>query len=423
MNNIKVSILGADGYVYQIPRIKEGMEALGHVLSEESPDLIYSNDPSGYNKALLLKKKYPKAYLILNFLDIPWHMPNIQKQTELLVKNYFLKADIITAISFKVKKDIGKFYDKKVHVIYNPIKDVYFDENVKKNNIFLYVGRTSDPVKRFSLVRESLLKIKDGEKNIKICGSQNPNFGNYLGVIKDQELNKLYNSSKYVLLPSASEGIGLPMIEGMICGAIPITCSDNLSAKEFSPADFICKPDAQSIVNKLAELNKEYEAKRELALKFGKKYKIQFDKKNIAKNIINCYSKKVQLLGPSGSGQLAKMVNQICIAGLVQGLSEAINFGLNAGLKMEDVIDVISKGAAQSWQMENRYKTMIDGKFEFGFAVDWMRKDLKIALDEAKKNNSPLPITKIVDGYYEEVQKMGGNRWDTSSLIRRLKKK
>ena len=145
-----------------------------------------------------------------------------------------------------------------------------------------------------------------------------------------------------------------------------------------------------------------------------------FDK---AKNIIDCYSKKVQLLGSSGSGQLAKMVNQICIAGLVQGLSEGINFGINAGLKMEDVIDVISKGAAQSWQMENRYKTMIDDKFEFGFAVDWMRKDLKIALDEAKKNNSPLPITKIIDSYYEEIQKMGGNRWDTSSLIKRFRRK
>ena len=148
--------------------------------------------------------------------------------------------------------------------------------------------------------------------------------------------------------------------------------------------------------------------------------KKDFDK---ARPIIDCYSKKVKLIGTSGSGQLAKMVNQICIAGLVQGLSEAINFGSNAGLKMEDVIEVISKGAAQSWQMENRHKTMIDDKFEFGFAVDWMRKDLRIALDEAKKNNSPLPITKIVDGYYEEIQKMGGNRWDTSSLIRRFRKK
>ena len=290
MNNIKVSILGADGYVCQIPRIKEGMEALGHVLSEESPDLIYSNDPRGYNKALFLKKKYPKAYLILNFLDMPWHISNIQKQTELLVKNYFLKADVITTISFKVKKDIGKFYDKKIHVIYNPIKDVYFDENIKKNNIFFYVGRASDPVKRFNLVRESLLKIKDGVKNTKICGSQNPNFGDYLGIIKDQELNKLYNASKYVLLPSSAEGIGLPMIEGMICGAIPITCSDNLTAREFSPPDFICEPYPQSIVNKIEELNKEYEAKRKIALEFGKKYKIQFDKKNIAKNIINIFN-------------------------------------------------------------------------------------------------------------------------------------
>ena len=144
-----------------------------------------------------------------------------------------------------------------------------------------------------------------------------------------------------------------------------------------------------------------------------------FDK---AKDKIDCYSKKMKLLGKSGSGQLAKMVNQICIGGLVQALSEAINFGMNAGLKMEDVIEVISKGAAQSWQMENRYKTMIDDKFEFGFAVDWMRKDLKIAIEEAKKNNSPLPITEVIDKYYAEVQDMGGNRWDTSSLIRRFRK-
>ena len=127
-------------------------------------------------------------------------------------------------------------------------------------------------------------------------------------------------------------------------------------------------------------------------------------------------------MGPAGNGQLTKMVNQICIAGLVQGLSEAINFGINAGLNMHDVIEVISKGAAQSWQMDNRHKTMIEDKFDYGFAVDWMRKDLKIAMDEAKKNNSPLPITKLIDEYYAEVQKMGGQRWDTSSLIKRFRK-
>jgi len=147
--------------------------------------------------------------------------------------------------------------------------------------------------------------------------------------------------------------------------------------------------------------------------------KVNFDK---AKDIIDCYSKKMKLLGAAGNGQLAKMVNQICIAGLVQGLSEAINFGVKSGLNMEDVIEVISKGAAQSWQMENRYKTMLEDKFEHGFAVDWMRKDLKIAMEEAKNNGSLLPITEVVDKYYSEVQEMGGNRWDTSSLIRRLSK-
>ena len=146
---------------------------------------------------------------------------------------------------------------------------------------------------------------------------------------------------------------------------------------------------------------------------------VDFDK---AKDKIDCYSKKMKLLGGAGNGQLAKMVNQICIAGLVQGLSEAINFGMKAGLNMEDVIEVISKGAAQSWQMENRYKTMIDDKFDFGFAVDWMRKDLKIAMDEAKNNGSLLPVTELVDKFYGEVQGLGGNRWDTSSLIKRFRK-
>ena len=142
-----------------------------------------------------------------------------------------------------------------------------------------------------------------------------------------------------------------------------------------------------------------------------------------AKPIIDCYSQKVNLIGPSGSGQLTKMMNQMCIAGAVQGLSEAINFGINAGLDMDKVMDTISKGAAQSWQMENRYRSMTDNKFDFGFAVDWMRKDLAIVIEEAKRNGSPIPVTEIVDGYYAKVQEMGGNRWDNSSLIALLKKK
>ena len=142
-----------------------------------------------------------------------------------------------------------------------------------------------------------------------------------------------------------------------------------------------------------------------------------------AEPVIDCYSKKVKLIGPCGSGQLTKMMNQMCIAGTVQGLSEAINFGINAGLDMDKVMETISKGAAQSWQMENRYRTMTDDKFDYGFAIDWMRKDLKIAIEEAKRNGSPVPITEIIDGYYAEVQEMGGNRWDSSGLIARLKKK
>lgn len=136
--------------------------------------------------------------------------------------------------------------------------------------------------------------------------------------------------------------------------------------------------------------------------------------------VIDCYAKSAKLLGPAGSGQLAKMVNQICIAGLVQGLAEGVHFAKQAGLDAAAVFDVIQHGAAGSWQMVNRHQTMIDDQFDFGFAVDWMRKDLKIALDEARSNGAQLPVTALVDQFYSEVQKMGGNRWDTSSLVKRL---
>jgi 3-hydroxyisobutyrate dehydrogenase len=141
-----------------------------------------------------------------------------------------------------------------------------------------------------------------------------------------------------------------------------------------------------------------------------------------AKPVIDAYARACNLMGTPGSGQLAKMVNQICIAGLVQGLSEGIHFAKKAGLDIEKLIATISKGAAQSWQMENRYKTMMADKFDFGFAVDWMRKDLGICLGEARKNGANLPVTALVDQFYAEVQKMGGKRWDTSSLLARLER-
>jgi 3-hydroxyisobutyrate dehydrogenase len=157
----------------------------------------------------------------------------------------------------------------------------------------------------------------------------------------------------------------------------------------------------------------------QLTVMCGSNDQASFDRVN---PVIDAYAKRCQLLGKAGSGQLAKMVNQICIAGIAQGLSEALNFAMRAGLNPDDVVDVISKGAAQSWQMENRAKTMVRDEFEFGFAVEWMRKDLAICFDEAKRNGAQLPMTEMVDKFYEEVIAMGGKRWDTSSLIARLTK-
>jgi len=141
-----------------------------------------------------------------------------------------------------------------------------------------------------------------------------------------------------------------------------------------------------------------------------------------ARPVISHFARAVTLMGPSGAGQLTKMVNQICVAGVLQGLAEGIAFGLKAGLDMKLALEVITKGAATSWQMENRGKTMVDDKFDFGFAVDWMRKDLRICMETARETGADLTVTQAIDGYYREVQAMGGGRWDTSSLIRRLRK-
>ena len=281
---MKISVFGMLPFSHLI---KEGFEKLGHEVSNENPELIYANDPRGYKEAILVKTKYKNATLILNILDIPWHMPNIQQQTKLLVNEFLIRADFVSVISLKVKRDLSQFLNKKIHVVYNPIKDVYYDEKIPKNNMFLFVGRANDPIKRFNLVRDTLFKIKDGVKKIKICGAENPNFGNYLGYVSDEELNNLYNSTQFVLLPSKAEGIGLPMIESMICGALPITCSDNETAKEFLPSDFICEPEPQSILEHIEKLDKEYSVKRKLAFKFGKEYKERFSKSAIAKNILN----------------------------------------------------------------------------------------------------------------------------------------
>jgi len=281
---MKISIFGMLPFSQLI---KEGFKKLGHEISNEDPNLIYANDPRGYKEAALVKKKYKKAPLIFNLLDIPWHMPNIEQQTKLLVSQFLTQADFVSTISLKVKKDLSKFFKENIYVVYNPIKDVHYDEKILKNNTFLFVGRANDPIKRFNLIRDSVSKIENGIKKIKVCGAENPNFGNYLGYVSDDELNNLYNSTQFLLLPSKAEGIGLPTIEAMICGTLPIACNDNETAKEFLPLDFICDPNPESILECIKKLKREYEIKRKLAFKFGEEYKKKFNKTTIAKNILN----------------------------------------------------------------------------------------------------------------------------------------
>ena len=285
---MKIAVFGTIPFV---DLIKEGFIKLGHEISNNNPDLIFANDPMGYQDATFLKMQYPQTQLILNVLDVPWHFPNIEDQFKSMIKRFFSKSNNITAISFKVKKDLGKFFDKniyeKIKVIYNPIQDVKYDEKIKKNNKFLYVGRANDPIKRFNLIRESLSKIENGSKNIIVCGTQNPNFGNYLGHVPIEKLSNLYNEANFVLLTSKAEGIGLSMIEALVCGSIPVACSDNETAKEFLPRDFICAPNPKSMLEHIKKLENEYANKRNLAFEFGKKYKEKFNKSSIAKNILN----------------------------------------------------------------------------------------------------------------------------------------
>ena len=258
-------------------------------IASDSPDIIFCNDPGQYAKAIQHKQKYPKAFLILNFLDIPWHFPDVLKKITNEAK-LMKTANVVTVISQKVKKDLSGFYEGKIEVIYNPIKDVEYNSDTKKENEFLYVGRANDPVKRIKLAYEAL-KILNKENELIICGMEDPKFGKYMGVVKDDKLGELYNKSKIVLLPSKAEGLGLTMIEGMVCGSVPIVCSDNLTAKEFISNEFVAEPNPESIKNKIEEINKNYEKFHKLSLEFAEKFKIQFNKKTIAKNIIDIFSK------------------------------------------------------------------------------------------------------------------------------------
>jgi len=282
---MKIASYGAEHFLGQLPRIREGWSFLGHECSFEKSELIYANDPSGYDQAIEQKQKNG-GFLILNVLDIPFHLSDINNIVN-EIKPKLQKADIITSISKTTSEAIKKFLNLNSYVIYNPIKYVRY-LNIKKENAFMAVGRLADPNKRFHL---SLEAINFFDKKINIFGSDSEMIKHQKvkghGIISDQELERYYNNTKFYLANSYNEGLCLPVIESLVCGCIPITCEDMTTANEFVPEEFLCKPEAEEIAKKIYQINEDYNTYQKIALAFGKKYKKMFNEVSIAQNILN----------------------------------------------------------------------------------------------------------------------------------------
>ena len=274
----------------QISRIDQGLKSLGCSFVEQSPDIVYSNNDMYDDILDYAKNQKKKPFIILNVLDLQIGNPkyNLKK-----VKEQLSQADAITCISKTVKNQINKVLNLDAEVIYNPIKDITHDPRVGKSIPFLYVGRANDARKRFSLIKETFKNHKEINQTLIICGSENPNFGIYIGILSDEDLNLVYNSCKFLLLPSSFEGLGLPMIEAMLGGAIPITCSDNPTAIELCPSEFICDPNPKSFMAKLVEINKDYSRFQKISLEYAEKYKVLMNKNTVAEKIINIYKQSL----------------------------------------------------------------------------------------------------------------------------------
>jgi glycosyltransferase involved in cell wall biosynthesis len=272
----------------QISRLEEAFTFLGHeiVYEAENADLIYLHDRTYENYEYL---KNLKAKKIFHVLDVPIHLLNKQDLNKW--SNFLSLADFITCNSNKVKKDVEIFLNHKSHTVYDPVKDVYPLESQYKNIKMFFVGRANEPTKRFDLVKKYFLYYNlDHKKLLDICGNENPNFGNYLGLLSDYDLNLAYNKSTFIFLPSSFEGIGLPMIEALICKKMPICCSDNETAKEFLPDWFLCEPNIFSINEKILDYLKNRQKYDIVISELSKKYLQQFNKNNIAKNILDLIS-------------------------------------------------------------------------------------------------------------------------------------
>jgi glycosyltransferase involved in cell wall biosynthesis len=274
----------------QISRIDEGLLNLGCRFVEKNPEIVYSNNDMYDDILNYASEQNTKPFIILNVLDLQIGNPeyNLKK-----VKEQLSQADAITCISETVQKQIKDELNLNATVIYNPTKDIIHDPKVGKSIPFLYVGRANDPRKRFSLIKETFKDYKEINQTLIICGSENPNFGVYTSVLDDEDLDLVYNSCKFLLFPSRFEGLGLPMIEAMLAASIPITCSDNPTAIELCPKEFICDPDPKSFMAKLVEINKDYTKFQKISLEYAEKYKILMNKNTVAEKIINIYKKSL----------------------------------------------------------------------------------------------------------------------------------
>lgn len=273
----KIKTLGCNNYTSQLYRVNQGFRALGHKVVEDDYDILYCNNVLQDDELDTNKKN------ILNILDIPEHLlPNCLPE----IKEYAKKADKLTCISKFVQSQIRKHLKLEASVIYNPAKEVFRDEAIPKEFDFLYVGRAGDKNKRFLLAHDVAFNLN---KKIVVCGSEqiNSHAVQNVGVVNDYVLGQLYNKAKFVLLPSKLEGIGLPMIEAMICGTIPILCSDNQTAYEFAPEWCICDPDSFSITDKVNEIQRDYESyRRDIIENYSDRLSLQFSKEMVARNIL-----------------------------------------------------------------------------------------------------------------------------------------
>jgi glycosyltransferase involved in cell wall biosynthesis len=283
---MKIATFGARFFGGQISRIEEGFQSLGHQILHEKSDIIYCNDQSNFTKAIEHKQKFG-GLLILNILDIPFHLQEINDiVNDLKIKLKY--ADRITCISKTTKFYINKFLNINAEVVYNPAKEIKF-KNLEKTKNFLSIGRLADPNKRFQIAFETIKKFN---QKIYIAGSdceviRHPSII-AKGIIDDSELENLYNTSKFYLATSYNEGICLPMIESLMGGCIPIVCNDMTTASEFIPEEFLCDPDPEKIATKIYNINKKYKTYQKISIFYGEKYSFQFNKVNIAKNILSC---------------------------------------------------------------------------------------------------------------------------------------